>query len=145
MFIGARTHDYGKHTIESLPVLLQHEGFDAAQLVLPKAFTAIESYADISIDVLESIKQHFAKAGIKIHILGCYMDLANPDKAVRKAAVDTFKACLSYAKTLGATIVGTETAYPRLSAQEKQLWQPYMMESLTELVAEAEAIGQDMA
>ncbi|MDR2870133.1 MAG: hypothetical protein LBV04_06770, partial [Deferribacteraceae bacterium] len=69
MFIGARTHDYGKHAIEALPVLLQREGFAAAQLVLPKAFASIESYADVSIDALESIKRHFAQAGIKIHIL----------------------------------------------------------------------------
>jgi sugar phosphate isomerase/epimerase len=145
MIIAARTHDYGKQAIDKLPSLLKNEGIGAAQLVLPKAFTSVDSYADIDTTVLEQIKTSFDQAGIRIHILGCYMDLANTDATVRKQAVATFKTCLSYAKLLGAAIVGTETAYPRLSAVDKQLWKPYMMESLAELVAEAERVGQDMA
>ena len=44
MQIAARTHDYGKQPIDRLAGLLKSEGIDAAQLVLPKGFTEINSY-----------------------------------------------------------------------------------------------------
>ncbi len=73
------------------------------------------------------------------------MDLGNPDDEVRKNAVDTFKKCLKFNQILGASIVGTETAYPRLSREEKQIWHPYMMDSIARLVEEAERLDVDMA
>ena len=73
------------------------------------------------------------------------MDLGNPDDEVRKNAVDTFKKCLKFNQILGASIVGTETAYPRLSLEEKKIWHPYMMDSVARLVEEAERLDVDMA
>lgn len=73
------------------------------------------------------------------------MDLGNPDDDVRKNAVDTFKKCLAFNKTLGASIVGSETAYPHLNDEEKKVWHPYMMDSIARLVEEAECLGVDMA
>lgn len=145
MLIGSRTHDFGRHSVEDLPKLLKNNGIEAAQLVLPKGFTEIESYDQVSSHILDKIKKSFAESQIKIHILGCYMDLGNHDDEIRKNAVDTFKKCLSFGKYLGVGIIGTETAYPRLSADEKKLWYPYMIDSLEQLVKEAEKVGQDMA
>lgn len=145
MIVGARTHDYGKQTIAELPGLLKSRGLEAAQLVLPKAFKEINSYADVTEDHLHQIRECFDAQQVKIHILGCYMDLGNPDAEVRKFAVDTFKTCLSYGKILNAGIVGTETGYPRLSREEKAVWQPFMMDSVARLVEEAERVGMDMA
>lgn len=51
------------------------------------------------------------------------MDLGNPDAAVREYAVETLKKSLTWAKELGAHVVGTETAYPRL-AIEPVFWHP---------------------
>lgn len=145
MLIASRTHDYGRQPMRELAPLLKKEGIDAAQLVLPKGFREIESYEEVTPEILDVIKQSFDENGIKIHILGCYMDLGNPDQEVRKQAVDTFKKCLAYAKVLGASYVGTETAYPRLNTEEKKQWHPYMMDSVARIVEEAERIGQDMA
>ena len=140
MLVAARTHDYGKQPIDSLAGLLKSEGIDAAQLVLPKGFTEIGSYDEVTPEIIERIRANFEKEGIKIHILGCYMDLGNPDDDVRKQAVDTFKKCLAFNKTLGASIVGSETAYPRLNDEEKKIWHPYMMDSIARLVEEAAAV-----
>ncbi len=145
MLVAARTHDYGKQPIDSLAGLLKSEGIDAAQLVLPKGFTEIGSYDEVTPEIIERIRANFEKEGIKIHILGCYMDLGNPDDDVRKQAVDTFKKCLAFNKTLGASIVGSETAYPRLNDEEKKIWHPYMMDSIARLVEEAERLDVDMA
>ena len=145
MLIAARTHDYGKQPIDRLAGLLKSEGIDAAQLVLPKGFTEINSYDEVTTEIIERIRSNFDQEGIKIHILGCYMDLGNPDDDVRKNAVDTFKKCLAFNKTLGASIVGSETAYPHLNDEEKKVWHPYMMDSIARLVEEAERLGVDMA
>ena len=145
MLVAARTHDYGKQPLKELALLLKQEGMDAAQIVLPKAFIEFNSYEDITQEVLETLKESFEENQIKIHILGCYMDLGNPDASVRKYAVDTFKNCLSYAKVLGAKLVGTETAYPRLNKIERGTWYPFMMDSLMRLAEEAERVGEDMA
>lgn len=145
MLIASRTHDYGKLPLKDLAPLLKREGFEAVQLVLPKAFIEINSYEDITPDFLERLRESFEQNQIRIHILGCYMDLGNPDGAVRSNAVDTFKNCLSYAKALGAKIVGTETAYPRLTKEERKEWYPFMLDSLGQLIEEAERVGQDMA
>lgn len=145
MKIGVRSHDYGKQPIEQLPKLLKSRHMDAAQIVLPKAFTEINSYEEITDKHLNQIRESFHNHDVDIHILGCYMDLGNPDPDVRKYAVSTFKTCLSYAKVLGAAMVGTETGYPRLSKAEKEVWRPYMMDSIARLLEEAERVGMDMA
>lgn len=145
MLVAARTHDYGKQPIDGLASLLRSESIEAAQLVLPKAFTEINSYDEVTLELIERIKESFEKEKIRIQILGCYMDLGNPDDEVRKTAVETFKKCLAWNKVLGASIVGTETAYPRLSAEEKKIWHPYMIDSVARLVDEAEKLEVDLA
>ena len=47
MLVAARTHDYGKQPVDHLAKLLKSEGIEAAQLVLPKAFSEINSYEEI--------------------------------------------------------------------------------------------------
>ena len=145
MLVAARTHDYGKQPVDGLAALLKSEGIEAAQLVLPKAFSEINSYDEVTPELIERIRRNFEKEGIKIHILGCYMDLGNPDDEIRRAAVNTFKKCLAWNQSLGASIVGTETAYPRLSREEKKIWHPYMLDSIARLVEEAERLDVNMA
>ncbi len=137
MKIGVRAHDYGKRSIEELAVLLHDEEYQAAQLALPKAFTGIDSYQDITLKHLEQIRRAFEKNGIAIPVFGCYMDLGNPDGRVRGYAVDTLKKCLRWGKELGAQVVGTETACPRLSPEERRQWKPYMLDSIKRVMEEA--------
>ncbi len=137
MKIGVRAHDYGKMEIEKLAKTLHEEGYVAAQLALPKAFAGIDSYDDITLSHLEQIRTAFEKYGVEIPVFGCYMDLGNPDDEIRSKAVKTICTCLSYSKEIGAKVLGTETAYPRLSGEEKKLWRPYMMDSIQRVMEEA--------
>lgn len=145
MKIGVRAHDYGRREIEEMAALLHEEGYQAAQLVLPKAFVGINSYQDITGEHLERIRKAFEKYRISIPVFGCYMDMGNPDAAVREYALKTFRACLYYAKEIGAEVVGTETAYPHLNASEKKLWHPYMLDSIQRAAEEAAKLDMKMA
>ena len=79
MLVAARTHDYGKQPVDHLAKLLRSESIEAAQLVLPKAFSEINSYEEVTPQLVERIRRNFEEEKIKIQILGCYMDLGNPD------------------------------------------------------------------
>ncbi len=145
MKIGVRAHDYGKMEIEELAKVLNQEGYEAAQLALPKAFAGIDTYEDITFKHLEHIRTAFEKYKIDIPVFGCYQDLGNPDEEIRKKAVNTVKMCLAYSKEVGAKVVGTETAYPRLNAEEKKLWHPHMIDSIKRIVEEANKLDVKLA
>lgn len=145
MKIGVRAHDYGKMEIEDLAELLQKEGYQAAQLALPKAFKGIEQYGDITLKHLDRIRKSFEEHQIEIPVFGCYMDLGNPDEEIRTNAVETLKMCLAYSKEVGAKVVGTETAYPHLTKEEKQIWYPFMMDSIKRVVEEAQKLDAKLA
>ena len=145
MKIGVRAHDYGKMEIECLAEKLHNEGYEAAQLALPKAFVGIDGYGDITLNHLERIRKAFEEKKIEIPVFGCYQDLGNPDEEIRRNAVDTIKMCLAYSKEVGAKVVGTETAYPRLSAEEKKIWHPHMIDSIKRVVDEAARLDVKLA
>lgn len=145
MKIGVRAHDYGRMEIEKLAELLHAEGYDAAQLALPKAFTGIQRYEDITPAHLERIRRSFEGNNIEIPVFGCYMDLGNPDPVIRHEAVRTLKKCLSYSKEVGAKVVGTETAYPHLNQSEKAQWRPYMLDSIKRVTEEAVRLDVKLA
>ena len=126
MLVAARTHDYGKQPVDYLAKLLRSESIEAAQLVLPKAFSEINSYEEVTPQLVERIRRNFEEEKIKIQILGCYMDLGNPDDEVRKNAVDTFKKCLKFNFVVDKTLNGvinmtTHLGYKRLEKLGTQL------------------------
>ena len=145
MKIGVRAHDYGKMEIEKMAETLHREGYAAAQLALPKVFTGIDSYEDITGKHLERIRKAFEEWNVEIPVFGCYMDLGNPDEEVRRYAVKTLKKCLAYSKEAGAKVVGTETAYPHLNKEEKARWYPFMLDSIKRVVEEAVRIDAKLA
>lgn len=111
----------------------------------PRLFWGIEDYEDITAEKLEQIRRSFEKQKIDIAVFGCYMDLGNPDEEVRSYAVDTLKKSMTWAKELGAHVVGTETAYPRLNWELRQQWKPFMMDSILRVVEEAVRVDMPLA
>lgn len=145
MKIGVRAHDYGKMEIEKAAEVLHQAGYQAAQLAFPKVFTGIDSYEDITLKHLERVRKAFEKWKVEIPVFGCYMDLGNPDESIRSYAVKTLKKCLAYSKEAGANVVGTETAYPHLNAEEKAKWYPCMLDSLKRVMEEAARLDAKLA
>ena len=71
MLVAARTHDYGKQPVDHLAKLLKSEGIEAAQLVLPKAFSEINSYEEVTPQLVEQIRKNFEEENIKIQTMKC--------------------------------------------------------------------------
>lgn len=145
MKVGVRAHDFGKRDIEEMAEILHDEEYEAAQLALPKAFLGIDRYEDITPKLLQRIRTAFERQAVEIPVFGCYMDLGNPDPEVRAYAVKTLKQCLTWGKELGALVVGTETAYPRLNDSERKLWKPYMLDSIRRVLEEAQRVDMKLA
>lgn len=145
MKIGVRAHDYGRGSVEEIAAVLKQEGYEAVQLAIPKSFAGVESYSDITAELLEEIHEVFTREQIEIAVLGCYMDLGNPDEKIRSKAVETFIQCMEFSKIVGAKVTGSETSYSHLSKLEKRRWHPYMMEALQQIAGAAERIDADFA
>ena len=55
------------------------------------------------------IKELCEKNKVDVAVLGCYLNLANPNKETVKKTQDTYKALIRFAGLVGAGMVGTET------------------------------------
>jgi sugar phosphate isomerase/epimerase len=107
--IGARAHDFGRHTADALASVIKDAGFDCVQLAPAKAIEGINRIADIQIQHLVEINCAFARHGLEITVLGCYIEPSLTDKEKRLENVKLFCDNLHHAKYLNAKIVGTET------------------------------------
>jgi sugar phosphate isomerase/epimerase len=142
MKLGARAHDFGRHTAEKLAAIIKAAGFDCTQLAPAKAIEGIDRIADINQGHLEEIKRAFAKHDLEIAVLGCYIDPAIPDDEARLENVRLFTDNLRHAKTLGANIVGTETTSLRTDAprEERETRYALLKESVLRMVEVAEKV-----
>ena len=94
----------------------------------------------------EELKALFAEYGLRIVVLGCYLNLATPDMEELQRTMEIYKAHLRFAPLLGAEVVGTETGNPNTayaldenSHTEASL--RLFMDRLAPLVRYAEAVS----
>ena len=85
MKYGCRAHDYGCFTAQGLAEVLTANGYNAAQLAMPKAIQGIASFTDITPAQLADIRTAFAEADIEISVLSCYQDLSTPTQPPAKS------------------------------------------------------------
>ncbi len=137
MRVGCRAHDYGKHSAKRLADLLQQQGFEAAQVAMPKAIAGITGYQDITPEQIREIRESFAGNGLEITVLGCYQDLSVPDEEKRKAAVANVCHVLKLQRELGACCVGSETSYLHLDKEESRRRRGFMEDSILRIVETA--------
>ncbi|MCL2188126.1 MAG: sugar phosphate isomerase/epimerase [Defluviitaleaceae bacterium] len=107
--LGARAHDFGRHTADALASLIKKNGFDCVQLAPAKAIEGINAIGEINDRHLEEIRTAFTKHDLEIAVLGCYIDPALTDETQRLANVRLFCDNLHHAQKLGVKYVGTET------------------------------------
>ncbi|MBI5382627.1 MAG: sugar phosphate isomerase/epimerase [Opitutae bacterium] len=145
--LGARAHDFGKLPAEILAEKIAAKGLTCVQLALAKALDGINSETgSLSPGLAAHVREAFARRGVRIAVLGCYVNLVHPDLAERRSLLARFKEHLRFARDFGCSVVATETA--SLNAD----WSAHpdnggeaafrtACESVGELVAEAEKFG----
>jgi len=147
MRLGVRAHDFGKHPAGELAAKIAAKGFCCVQLAPPKAIAGFDAdegrlSPGFATHVREALQDH----RIQIAVLGCYINLADPDEAFRRRQMGRFKEYLRYARDFGCSIVGTETGSlnsdysPHPGNRGEDAFQR-VLAGVRELVAEAERFG----
>ncbi|MBU3184746.1 sugar phosphate isomerase/epimerase family protein [Clostridium estertheticum] len=110
MRIGIRGHDIGQYKLEELAEILEGKNLKSIQFVPKKIITEFKiTNGSMTPGMAEHIKQILTKHNLNISLLGCYINLANPDDNELNKLVENFKEHIRFAKYLGCNIVGTET------------------------------------
>lgn len=143
--LGIRAHDIPAHSREELGEKLLANGFSHIQLAVQKSFPdAVPSLDSISSGTGHFFGDYFARLGIKVSVLGCYVNLASPDSTIRNQAIDHFKRHIAVASSFQAAVVGTETGSVgngyTTKNYTKEAYQT-ARQSIAELVACAEKLG----
>ncbi|WP_229757410.1 sugar phosphate isomerase/epimerase family protein [Paenibacillus marchantiophytorum] len=111
MGIGTLAHTVGQLPLKQLTEKLSGRGVDFVQLALSKAIRDIDtSIGKLSPALANHIGEQFHRAGIRIGVLGCYINPIHPDPQQRRLEINRFKEHLRFARDFGTSIVATETA-----------------------------------
>ncbi|MGA2445892.1 MAG: sugar phosphate isomerase/epimerase [Opitutaceae bacterium] len=147
MRLGVRAHDFGKLPVEELAERIAGKGFSCVQLAPPKAITGFDpDLGRLSPGFACHVKEAFQRHHLQIAVLGCYINLADPDVRQRQRQLDRFKEYLRHARDFGCSVVGTETGSvnPDFSfhpANRSEEAFQIVLGSVRELVEEAERFG----
>ena len=157
MQIGIRLHDVNKdgpealQTIEARADKAREEGFSCVQLALQKVIRGID-FNDCALTegLAAYVKRVFSGRGLDIAVLGCYLNLANPDPARLADIKSRYYAHLRVAPLMGAAMVGTETGAPNLQYKLDEYTHTdaalkTFLYNLEDVVAEAERRGATIA
>ena len=112
MQVGIRLHDMKKGSIEERAVFAGEQGFTCAHIALSKLCDYKMTLPELTPGYAMYLRKVFEKQNVDIAVLGCYLNLATPDKTALKKNQDIYKAHLRFASLLGAGVVGTETGAP---------------------------------
>ncbi len=110
MQLGIRLHDIKKAPLPERLRIAASQGFACGHLALSKVISEY-STADgaLTPGFAHYLKNLFAESGIDIAVLGCYLNLANPNEESLKKNQARYLAHIRFASLLGAGVVGTET------------------------------------
>ena len=143
---AARAHDYGKQSPELLFKEIRNDGFEGIQLALKKAISGVESFSDITPQLVENVRACCEKAGLAVPVLGVYVEPSYVEEVLRRKSVREFCGSLPFAKMLHAGCVGTETTnmakQPGVSRADAV---KSLLRSLNEILPIAEDNDMDVA
>lgn len=110
MKLGILAHLLGPSSVEELAVKVRNHGFSSVQLALSKAIPGFEPVpGKLSPGLANHYAEEFGKQGVRIAVLGCYVNLMHPDEEQRRLGMKRFKEHLRFARDFGAPMVATET------------------------------------
>ena len=115
MQLGIRFHDTKELPFEERLKVIKDQGFDCVHIALSKVpgFTADTDALNPGYAMY--LRNAFRKAELDVAVLGCYLNLANPNPESLKKIQEKYFAHLRFASILGCGMVGTETGAPNES------------------------------
>ncbi len=151
MQFGIRLHDAVQAPIEERLKIVKEQGFTCAHVALSKVISE-NSVAPQALTpgYAMYLKRLFDKNELDCAVLGCYLNLANPDAAQLKAIQEKYMANIRFAAHFGAGVVGTETGAPNVEYKfEEACWNEESLQifinNLRPVVKYAEQMGVLMA
>ena len=113
MQLGIRLHDTKELPFEERIADVHALGFACGHLALSKVIKEFPTTDEaLTPGLAMYIKKVFAKNQVDIAVLGCYLNLANPNPEQLKKAMNRYMAHVRFASWLGCGVVGTETGAP---------------------------------
>ena len=113
MQLGIRLHDTKKLPFEERIEDVHQLGFKCGHLALAKVISEFPTTDEaLTPGLAMYMKNVFAKNQVDIAVLGCYLNLANPNPEKLAAITHRYMAHLRFASWLGCGVVGTETGAP---------------------------------
>lgn len=153
MNIGIRLHDAQGNDLETRLQSAKKQGFSCAHIAMSKCiegFVMQDAPKLLNKDLAKETKGLLREYNIQPAVIGCYLNLATPDREEYEHTVEIYKAHLRFAKDIGALVVGTETGAPNTGYKscpecftEESL--SLFIERLEPIVRYAEEIGAVLA
>ena len=112
MNIGIRLHDTAPGSLKERLAFAKAQGFSCAHVAISKIrddFDMKDAPEKLTAEYAERFRQDFDESGLECAVLGCYLNLADPDPERRARTQEIYKAHLRFAAKTGARVVGTET------------------------------------
>ena len=153
MKIGIRLHDTAPGTLKERLGFAKAQGFCCAHVALSKVldgFDMQDAPEKLTEDFAAGVRKDFADTGMDCAVLGCYLNLADPDGERRAKTQEIYRAHLRFAAMTGAGVVGTETyanpasRFPEPPARSEEAFRLFM-DSLKTVVRYAEEAGAVLA
>ncbi len=113
MQLGIRLHDTKKLPFEERIEDVQQLGFKCGHLALAKVIDEFPTTDEaLTPGLAMYIKNVFARNNVDIAVLGCYLNLANPNPEKLAQITHRYMAHIRFASWMGCGVVGTETGAP---------------------------------
>ena len=113
MQLGIRLHDTKKLPLEERIADVHRLGFQCGHLALAKVIDEYPTTDEaLTPGFAMYLKNLFARNQVDIAVLGCYLNLANPNRQQLGKTVHRYMAHIRFASLLGCGVVGTETGAP---------------------------------
>lgn len=108
--LGIRAHDIGRYSPDDLARRVAEEGLDCVQLALGKAIQGLEMAPGVIHSAMAAeIGAAFARHGVRIEVLSCYINPIHPDPDTRRSLKGLFKEHLRHARSFGCNVVALES------------------------------------
>lgn len=110
--LGIRFHDTKELPFEERLKEVKKQGFSCIHLALSKVPGFTAEPGALTPGYAMYIKNALRKADLDLAVLGCYLNLANPNADKLRTIQEKYYAHLRFASILGCGMVGTETGAP---------------------------------